>query len=321
VHGKARNAFSRPERTGATVLRCKKFHEKLRDLKFFDPACGCGNFLVIAYRELRKLEHAVIKAIGGQVHADDCRVNVDQFYGIEIDEWPAQIAKVSLWQMDHLMNREFAKEMCGFHYDRIPLVTSPNIYHANVLRMDLPEGMNYIFGNPPYIGSRRKNKEQSEEIMFFGVENGGDIDYVCCWIIKASHYMNQYRQVRSAFVITNSIYQGEQVPILWKLLFNMGIYINFAVPYFKWSNDDKNGAAVFVTIVGISYFKTSQHINAYLKNAHDIWITKRTTPLSNVPHMKIGSVLLDDGNYTLEEESMKLLLQKSQNLENTYDGL
>ncbi|MDR3101788.1 MAG: hypothetical protein LBU24_00900, partial [Methanocalculaceae archaeon] len=222
--------------------------------------------------------------------------------------WSVQVAKLSLWLMDHLQNREFSR-ICGIYFNRIPLVTSPNIYHANALQMDWPEGMNYIFGNPPYTGGRKKNERQKEEMSRLGVKSIGLADYIAAWFIIASTYMTNSKHTKTAFVTTNSINQGEQVSIVWKPLFDAGIHINFAIPSFHWSNEAKNKAAVTVSIVGFSLFETQPNINAYLKEAPDLWIRTISKSLCNVPKMSVGNRPKDWENYIFTENEENAFLE------------
>jgi len=236
----------------AKVKRNKKlleaFYDKLPTLTFFDPACGCGNFLVIGFRELRQLEMDTIEALGelGMTKASPrglldistlCRVKVSQFYGIEIDEAAAHIAKVALWITDHQMNME-AAERFGTTRPSIPLVDSATIACANSLRIDwnavIPaERCSYVLGNPPFIGAKYMNDEQREDVAHIlgKIPSGGLLDYVTCWYVKALPYMHANPSIHAAFVSTNSITQGEQVAILWGYLLAQGIKIHFAHPY------------------------------------------------------------------------------------------
>jgi len=269
----------------AKETRLKAFHEKIASFTFLDPACGCGNFLLIAYRELRRLEMDVLE----ELHKDDpeqfldisqlCKVSVSQFYGIEIEQFPAEIAKVALWLMDHLCNMEVADRF-GQYFVRIPIKVSPHIVCANALTMDwgglltsdarlqeesksdvrCPKSFSYILGNPPFLGRTQKGPEQQAEIaQFFDYK---DIDYVACWYAKANDYMNGARALpgdgravaprpplhtRCAFVSTNSITQGEQVAPLWR---RMNAEIDFAYQTFKWHNEAKGVAAVHCVIIG-----------------------------------------------------------------------
>lgn len=257
-----------------------KFHEKISSLRFLDPACGCGNFLIVAYRELRLLEIELVKKLlKGQQLTDIGHyflVDVDQFYGIEYEEFPAQIAQVAMWLIDHQMNM-LASEIFGEYYVRLPLRKSATIKHGNALQIDwqsLIEPMpwekeqpryHYIIGNPPFIGYLFQNDEQKKdlEIIFSDIPNSGVLDYVTAWYIKASQYMqfanaeveNILPQTVTSFVSTNSISQGEQVGLLWGELFNKyHIKIHFAHRTFNWTNEARGKAAVHVVIVGFSNF-------------------------------------------------------------------
>ena len=299
------------------------FHEKLAKLKFLDPACGCGNFLIIAYRELRLLELDVLKAKlaclkmpkGGRHPMLDIetflKVNVGQFHGIESEAWPCQIARTGLWLMDHLMNMQFSEEF-GRYYVRIPLEESAAIAHANALRIDwhdiVPKDeLNYIMGNPPFSGARLMSREQKEDMrMVFGDIKGlGNLDYVAAWYRKAADMMEANKNIKTAFVSTNSITQGEQPAILWKPLMEGGIFINFGIPTFKWSNEAKGKAAVHCVIVGFSFYKTEPNINPYLIQAPNVFIESRKKPLGDVPEMVFGSMPNDGGNLIIEADEYR----------------
>ncbi len=266
--------------------RLFEFHRKLRGLTFLDPACGCGNFLVVAYRELRLLELDVLRASTGDARSGSLgldlhgflSVGVDQFYGIEIEEFPAQIAQVALWLMDHQMNLKVSEEF-GLYFVRIPLTTSPHIVHGNALRIDwetvVPrERLSYILGNPPFVGKKEQSAEQKAdfESIVGSIDGSGVLDFVAAWYVKAAEYMNPRHSrasgnpesdaqnpdfrtggndgIRGAFVSTNSICQGEQVGILWGWLLARGIRIHFAHRTFSWSNEARGVAAVHCVIVG-----------------------------------------------------------------------
>ena len=266
--------------------KLKAFHRKIASLRFLDPACGCGNFLVITYRELRLLELAILKVLQkGQQVIDleslmEC--NVDRFYGIEYEEFPAQIAQVALWLIDHQMNMLISQEF-GEYFVRLPLRKSAKIVHGNALRTDwdsmielLPwesktdsEQYDYILGNPPFIGKHMQNAAQKSDmaLIFNGVKGAGVLDYVTAWYIKAAQYLERHNPLNSnlaeiatrvAFVSTNSISQGEQVGLLWNELFNhYKLKIHFAHRTFKWGNEAKSNAAVHVVIIGFSNFDIS----------------------------------------------------------------
>lgn len=328
------------DKSNRKITRLQAFHRKLASLTFLDPACGCGNFLIIAYRELRRLELSLIAELelcqetagtAWLLSANDvCLVNVNQFYGIELEEFPAQIAQVAMWLMDHLMNIEAGNHF-GEAYARIPLTASATIVRGNALRIDwesvVPkEKLSYILGNPPFSGARFMSKEQKEDLMqvFAGVKNAGDLDFVTCWFKQAS-VMMQGTDIRAAFVSTNSICQGQSVAIIWRhLKQDLGININFAYRTFKWSNESKGVAAVHCVIVGFSPQKQKEnylvdehgnqtvvdHINGYLTNAPDLYIVNRNHPICNVPEMAMGNQPIDDGNYLFSTEEKAIFLEK-----------
>lgn len=317
------------EAVKADPRRLADFHQDLARLRILDPACGCGNFLILAYREIRRLELEILKMQRktGQRVLDVTllsRIDVDQFYGIEIQEFPSQVARVAMWLMDHLMNIELS-DTFGQNYARLPLKQSATIVFGNALPYDwqslLPAGehFDFIIGNPPYNGARMMSAEQKADLIsiFKNVKNAGNLDYVCAWFKKAAEMMHN-TATRTAFVTTNSISQGEQVAILWKPLFDMGMEIDFAYQTFKWSNEAKGKAAVHCVIVGFSHggvakekqifgeegkAKKVKQINGYLLNAPHIAIESRNSPLCAVPSMGIGNKPIDGGYYlfTLDE--------------------
>ena len=311
------------------------FHNKLQKIKVLDPACGCGNFLIVAYRELRLLEIDVLFKYSQTQQAFNIesmiKVNVDQFYGIEIEEFPARIAQTAMWLMDHLMNN-IASDKFGKYFVRIPLTTTPNIIIGNALKIDwesiVPKNkLSYIFGNPPFGGSHipseTRNLQRKEvSTVFAGIKNCGDLDYVTCWYKKAAEYI-QGTEIEVGFVSTNSICQGLQVSILWPELINKSnIKINFAHQTFKWNNEARGEAAVYCVIVGfgindrnikkIYQYETVtsdkpieievKQINAYLVNLDNIFITSRQKPLCKVPPMNFGNMPLDGGHLLLSDE-------------------
>lgn len=322
--------------------KLEEYHTKLARLKFLDPACGCGNFLIISYREIRLLEIEVLKRLSklkGQIQTETdvkhlSKIYVDCMYGIEYEEFPARIAEVAMWLIDHQMNLRLSEEFGGY-FARLPLKKSPHIVNGNALRLDWNEivpktELNYILGNPPFAGKQVKNKEQKEDIetVFNGLKGTGILDYVSCWYFKASEYI-QNTNIKVAFVSTNSITQGEQVGILWNILINkFKIQIFFAHRTFKWNNEAKGVAGVSVVIIGFSVFDISQkflfdydnkgdfhqlkvnHINSYLADAQDIFIFSKIKPLCNVPEIIKGSETTDDGHFMLTVEEKDELLLK-----------
>ena len=324
-----------------------KFHSKIATLQFLDPACGCGNFLIITYRELRLLEMEIIKTAqkGQQVTDIEALVNidVDKFYGIEIEDHAVQIATVAMWLMDHQMNQKVSSEF-GDYMKRIPLRKSASIVKANALRLDwdklipvLPfeketPTFNYILGNPPFIGSKLMTEEARNELklLFHSTKGAGVLDYVTGWYVKAAMYMKQSKITKAAFVSTNSISQGEQVGILWGELFsNFDIKIHFAHRTFKWNNEASGVAAVYCVIIGFANFESSnkkifeystvnsdphevlaKNINPYLVDAKTVIITSRQNPISNVPQMNFGNMPLDGGNLLLTDVEKNNLILK-----------
>jgi len=301
----------------------ERFHQKLRSLQFLDPACGCGNFLVLAYRELRALEIEVIKAIAATQQGQQLlpTVDVDQFHGIEYSEWPVRIAEVALWLMDHMMNQRAAEEF-AIPFERLPLRSSPHIVHGNALRCDwqavLPrEQCSYVLGNPPFIGKQFRNPEQQDDMaqVWDGVKGAGVLDYVTCWYVKAAQYIRG-TGIPVAFVSTNSISQGEQVGILWGELFQRyHLKIHFAHRTFSWASESRGRAHVHVVIIGfgpvdvpnkrIFDYETptseptetaATNISPYLVEGNDVCIFKRRTPFGGGDAMVYGSKPVDEGH-------------------------
>ncbi|MED1565332.1 class I SAM-dependent DNA methyltransferase [Bacillus paramycoides] len=315
-----------------------EFHKKLSTLTFFDPACGCGNFLIIAYRELRLLELEILREqLRGQMVLEIDSwvwIDVDQFYGIEIDEFASQIASVALWLIDHQMNMAVSNEF-GEYFVRLPLKKKPNIVHGNSLKIDWNEvvsneTLSFILGNPPFVGSSIMSDEQKEDMkpIIQVIKNSGSLDYVTAWYIKAADYI-QYTKIKVGLVSTNSIVQGDQAIILWKHLFYQNrITIHFAHQTFKWTNEARGKAAVYCVIVGFSNSpdlpktlysypdingdptaSTVTNINQYLLDAPTVFISKRSTPISNVEHMLYGSKPADGGNFIFTKEEMKQFIK------------
>ena len=321
-------------------------YEKLSTLKFLDPACGCGNFLVIAYREIRRIENDVInelffkgQAQGGLLDiATLCRVNIGQFYGIEIDEAATHIARVALYITDHQLNLEAANKF-GKTRATVPLVTTPHIHYANALSIDWndvinAEKCNFVFGNPPFIGKKMQTKQQKEELLtvFGNTKNASDLDYVACWYIKATHYIRANDDIQVAFVSTNSITQGEQTAILWSALAKNSVVINFAYRTFVWSNEGRGVAAVHCVIIGfglkdrkkkliytiddetdIVNSAIANQINLYLVDAPLISITARSKPICNVNPIVFGNMANDGGNFLFTTDEKDSFIRKEPN--------
>jgi hypothetical protein len=314
------------------------FHKRLRTLTFFDPACGCGNFLVITYRELRRLELEILRASldlemrTGQRLVDVQQlvsIDVDQFYGIEIEEFPAQIAQVALWLIDHQMNLRVSEEF-GLYFARIPLKTSPHIVNGNALRIEwadvlVPERCSHVLGNPPFVGAKYMSDEQRDDTraVFAGIEGGGLLDFVAAWYVKAARYLrrgchpersegpaslaeskadssalrpqNDNRTIKAAFVSTNSITQGEQVGVLWGWLLAQGIKIHFAHRTFQWSNEARGMAAVHCVIIGFGAFESERKT---IYEYDDIRGEPHAMPVAN-----INPYLVDAPNVVLPRRS------------------
>lgn len=320
--------------------RLAEFHKKLRDLTFFDPACGCGNFLVITYRELRLLELEVLRALygSGQQVLDVqtlINVDVDQFYGIEIEEFPAQIAQVALWLTDHQMNMKISEEF-GNYFARIPLKATPHVVCGNALQLDWasvlpPERCSFVLGNPPFVGAKFMDDAQREDArkVFHGLDNGGLLDFVSAWYVKAARYIRANPVIRCAFVSTNSITQGEQVGVLWGWMLAQGVKIHFAHRTFSWSNEARGNAAVHCVIIGFGlqdiadktiyeyvdgkgepHAIKANNINPYLVDAPDIVLLRRSVPICNVPEIGIGNKPIDGGNYLFTADEKIEFLRK-----------
>ena len=327
--------------------KLRQFHYKLASLRFFDPACGSGNFLVITYREIRRLELEILKQqrqVGRLGAEAPSLIDVDSFYGFEIEEFPAEIARVALWLTDHLANMELSAEL-GVSYTRLPLEQAPNIINDNALRFHWPRIFNfefsnkiYVFGNPPFIGKQFRSAEQNEDmdLVCSNVNNYRTLDYVCAWYIKTADFLEWNREhnavqfggsVRAAFVSTNSITQGEQVSVLWWYLLQRGIKIQFAHRTFRWSNEAAGNAAVYCVVVGFGLDNlkdkrifdyqtpisdaqeiTVKNINPYLVDAPDVIVANRRSPISTIPEIVFGNMPNDGGHLLLSPEDKESLI-------------
>ncbi|MDO8718821.1 MAG: class I SAM-dependent DNA methyltransferase [Polaromonas sp.] len=325
------------------------FLKKLRQLMFFDPACGCGNFLVIGYREIRRLELEAAEAllaiakksrvVSGTLDATQfgqVQCDVHQFHGIEIEASAAHIATVALWLTDHQENQRASKALGG-NFTRLPLDKKANIVCANALTKDwasvlVPELCDYVIGNPPFVGAKFMGDEQRADVgrVFGTLHNAGLLDFVAAWYVKAAHYVKANPAVRVAFVSTNSITQGEQVGVLWSWMLAQGMKIQFAHRTFQWSNDAKGVAAVHCVIVGFGAASlpgktiyqyddirgeplalAAKNINPYLVDAPDVVLPRRSKPICAVPEIGIGNKPIDGGNYlfTTDEKAEFLKLE------------
>jgi type I restriction-modification system DNA methylase subunit len=312
--------------------KLQELHQKIANLYFLDPACGCGNFLIITYRELRNLEIKILQALNknGQQFIniqDIIKVNVDQFAGIEYDEFAVRVAEVAMWLIDHQMNIQVSHEF-GQYFFRVPLTKSAKIVHGNSLRIDWEtvvdkEKLSFILGNPPFVGKQLQNAEQKADMQYVcnSIKNSGVLDYVSAWYIKAAQLI-QNTNIRCAFVSTNSISQGEQVGIIWQELYNnYKIKIHFAHRTFSWSNEAKGNAAVHCVIIGFGLEdienkrvfdyvnikgepteRKVKNINPYLVEGNDVFVLKRSKPICNVPEIKFGNQPIDGGNFIIETQ-------------------
>ena len=312
-----------------------EFQNKLATLTFLDPACGSGNFLTETYLSLRRLENEVIRErVGGQMTLVEAhnpiKVSIQQFYGIEINDFAVTVAKTALWIAESQMLEETKSIVYGFNDDFLPLKTYVNITEGNALRIDwndvIPaEKLSFIMGNPPFVGARWMASEQKEDVekIFEGWKSIGNLDYVSCWYKKAADYMGNYN-IRAALVSTNSITQGESVSILWKPLFESGVHIDFAYRTFIWDSEASIKAHVHCVIVGFSRAVNNKqkiiysgenaipanNINGYLLDAENIFIEKRMKPLCNVPEIALGGQAIDGGFLILTEEEKEEFLEK-----------
>lgn len=331
------------DRSTQKISRLKDFHNKLGEINFLDPACGCGNFLIVAYRELRRLEIEVFREIysNNQLQLDVnilSTVTVDQFHGIELNHFAVRIAKIAIWLVDHQMNQELSDNY-GVSYTRIPIQNYKKIIRENALSYDWsnliePSKCNYILGNPPFVGSKLMNSDQKKELisLFNGLKGSGELDYVCCWFYKAASYIKN-SETKVAFVTTNSITQGEQIGILWKeLILNKKVEIFFAHRTFKWTIDERRVqgmhiANVLVVIIGFNinnkvknkkifdYRNISSDpeeisvdkINPYLLPGESIFISKLSKQFSNYPEMNFGNMPNDNGNFLISQDEYELI--------------
>lgn len=332
--------------------RLIKLMDKIRSLQFLDPACGCGNFLIITYRELRRLELKLMQTQQNislaQEHGQeqshfnidiDPQINLDHFYGIEIDEWPARIAEVAMWLTQHQMNLEFAKSF-GREPDLLPLKEQANIHHANALTIDWGDvveasQLNYIIGNPPFVGKQYRTNEQNigMDSAFRGLKKYKNLDFVAAWFYKAAKFChNSITDI--AFVSTNSITMGEQTSLLWKPILEMNYQIQFAHRTFQWRNDAKGNAAVHCVIIGFSKHDRdekllfdyldihakakiikAENINPYLIDAVSFVLSPRSKPLQNIMPMVYGNMPNDGGFLILTKTERTDLITSTKNVE------
>lgn len=325
------------------TARLKAFQDKLAGLTFLDPACGSGNFLTETYLSLRKLENEVVRllidaqkgAAAGQIMMgldgdfSPIKVSIQQFYGIEINDFAATVAKTALWIAESQMMKQ-TEDIVHMNLDFLPLKSYVNIVEGNALRLDWAQvvdkdRLDYIMGNPPFVGARLMGTAQKADVnaVFPGWKNVGNLDYVCCWYKKAADLMKD-TAIRTALVSTNSVTQGECVALLWKPLFEMGAHIDFAHRTFRWDSEASSKAHVHCVIVGFSLAPNEaprtiytdgrpqivSNINGYLIDADDVFVDSRSKPLCDVPEIGIGNKPIDGGNYLFTEEEMQEFIDK-----------
>ena len=348
------------DRSSRREARLEEFQRKLASIRLLDPACGCGNFLILAYRELRTLEIEALLELHrnklGQTQtelsldvAKLSKVEVDQLYGIEISEWPARIAEVAIWLMDHLMNQHLSTAF-GQLYERLPLRKSATIVCANALRIDwnsvLPaRDCTYVLGNPPFVGKKEQNEEQKADLglLWDDTKGAGVLDYVTGWYVKAGEYIKGAK-IRCALVSTNSITQGEQVGVLWsRLSSNYNLHIQAAHNTFSWVSEARGKAHVHVVIIVFGAYDISDkrlfdydtpnssphvlsvsNLNGYLADAPNVIVRTRTKPLNGAPEINYGSMMIDkdrkageETGFIITSEERKLLLTENKAL-NSY---
>ena len=314
-----------------SIPKLKKLISRLSKIKLFDPACGSGNFLIIAYKELRRLEIKIwqqivsLKKIGSQIEIAYTQIQLSQFYGIELDDFAHEMAILSLWLAEHQMNREFERDLFDFGKSKpiLPLKQAGRIIRGNATHITwetvCPKTKDdeiYILGNPPYLGARMQNEEQKRDMVavFNGINGYNNMDYIACWFYLGAKYIKDFN-AKCAFVSTNSICQGEQVALIWSNILSDKIEIDFAYQSFKWTNNAKGNAGVTVIIVGLRNVSTYQkliyvdglekkatNISPYLVEGSNTVITKRSKPLSKLPNMNFGSMPNDGGFLLLSKD-------------------
>lgn len=323
------------------VSRLKAYQGKLAGLTFLDPACGSGNFLTESYISLRRLENDALRCQTDQItmsdYANPIQVSIHQFYGIEINDFAATVAKTALWIAESQMLKE-TEDIIAHQIDFLPLKSYANITEGNALRLNwedvVPKAkLNYIMGNPPFVGARmmEQGSVQKKEVqdIFGDIKDVQDLDYVTCWYKLAAQYI-QGTSIEVCFVSTNSICQGAQVPILWNVLFNAySVHINFAYQTFKWSSESSTQAAVHCVIVGFATFNRSKkwlftngtngkkvfNISPYLVEGNDIFVVAAKNSLQGMPKMNFGNQPRDGGYFVIQEDEYSEILKKEPELE------
>ncbi|MBS7120307.1 MAG: class I SAM-dependent DNA methyltransferase [Dysgonomonas sp.] len=329
------------EKRKDSELQLRKLIFRMSKMKFFDPACGSGNFLIITYKEIRLLEVKILQQIielNPNPRIEFTQIQLSQFYGIEIDDFAHEMGILSLWLAEHQMNNYFEEQLHDYGKSKpiLPLKEAGKIIKGNATRIDwkivcpITESDEvYVIGNPPYLGYSRQDNEQKKDmsITFSGIKNYKKLDYIACWLYKATQYIENM-DGKYAFVSTNSITQGEQVALLWPLILNKNQEIFFAYQSFKWKNNAKGNAGVSVIILGIRQVSSDdkfiydknikqrvKNISPYLTNTTNIFVVSRPTPLCSLPAMIKGSSPGDNGNLLLSQEEKKALIDKDSRIE------
>lgn len=306
--------------------KLRQLLNRIWNAKFFDPACGSGNFLIITYKELRKLEMKIFKELNEIAFSS---ISLNQFYGIELDDFAHEVAILSLWLAEHQMNQIFFEEF-GRKKPALPLTSAGNIVHGNACRLEwevvCPKSDDdevYIMGNPPFLGSRNQNELQKKDMQTVFKDEYKSLDYIACWLLKGAHYIKNFNS-QFAFVSTNSICQGEQVALIWPRVLNESLEIGFAHSSFKWTNNAKDKAAVIVVIIGVrnksnnfkriykgNHVRIVSNINPYLTTGNSSYITRRSKPISlQLQKIVYGNLINDDGHLILNEIEKNELIRK-----------
>jgi hypothetical protein len=323
--------------SATAISKLKKLISRISKIKFFDPACGSGNFLIITYKEIRLLEIKILEKItdleGNAPTIKWTSIQLSQFYGIEIDDFAHEMAILSLWLAEHQMNRVFEEMLFDYGKSKpiLPLKEAGQIQQGNATRRNWNEVCPisdkdevYVIGNPPYLGARLQDAEQKKDMdfVFRNLNKYRDLDYINCWIYKGAEYISGLN-AKCAFVTTNSICQGQQVPLIWPHILSKGIEIDFAHQSFKWTNNAKGNAGVTVIIVGLrnlsneskylftdNFRKLANNINPYLLDGSNTVVSARSKPLSNFPEMKFGNMPNDGGGLIFTEDEYNQLIKE-----------
>lgn len=320
------------EKAKGNETKLNNLLERMRKMKFMDPACGSGNFLIITYKELRRLEMDIFEELGKLNNSTMYVPTIDlgQFYGIEIEDFAVDVTRLSLYIADHQMNLELKRRYGDVLRETLPLHKVGDIRCGNALRLDwneiLPHEKDdevYLFGNPPYKGGKSQPKEYKKytEPIIGHIKGWKNLDYITCWFILGSKYISNSK-AKLAFVTTNSITQGEQVSMLWPEVYKNNVDIDFAYASFKWGNNAKKNAGVIVAIIGLSDKKDIKqrklfngnkirlvdNISPYLTDGLNVIVTKSSKPINNLPLMSLGNMAKDGGNFMLNKGEKEQLL-------------